>query len=201
MAAWSAVTLLTAGVALEIWSPLPGGDRAPQVTTPGSPRAFPAPALDRTDHDVAEALARPLFTEARRPPTSTAVQAAPAPAEKLPRLSGVMIAGHRRLAIFEVGDTSVAGSVGDIVGVQRIVAITPASVTLQGPYGVHTLDLAFDPKPAVQPAPPAPSILDQLNSSQRAPAAMPKAVTVEDLMATLPQSPLNLAGSAPIDAH
>ncbi len=196
IAAWSPIIVLTAGVALELWWPSPGGNHASRAITPAPPPVSTAASPDRSEHDAADALARPLFIEGRRPPSAAVARAAAAPAETLPRLSGVMIAGRRRLAIFEIGDRSVSGGVGDAVGVQRIVAITPASVTLQGPFGVRTLSLAFDPKPALQPAAPPPSILDQLNSGQRAPAAMPKAVTVEDLMATLPKTPMNLAGAA-----
>ena len=174
------------GLGIELWLPSPKSNGLTYLA-PSLPAAPARDALpDRTDRYASEVLARPLFTQARRPLGKAPMPAAPGPAETLPRLSGVMISGSLRRAIFEVGSASVAGGVGSAVGDYRIIEIAPSRVTLLGPKGIRTLGLAFDAKP---PPPPPLSVLDQLNSGQRAPAAMPKPVTIEQLMATLPKSP------------
>ena len=180
-------------VAAGLIVPSPAGIVAPQMAV--SPQAVSPPANGVAERpslaarDAATVLARPLFTEGRRPPAAVPASAEIVSADRLPRLSGVLVAGTRRQVILVVADRSVVGGVGSTVGGYVILAIAPTSVTLRGPSGLRTLRLGFDPKQPAPEPPGPPTILDLLNSGQRPAPGMPKPVTVQDLMATLPKPP------------
>jgi len=124
-------------------------------------RTVPRPAVSRLERPVnahrdarrgepfaAVALARPLFSPNRRPP----MQVAGPPTERqgLPRLSGVVIDGPRRLAFFagpEIGRTIVAEA-GAALGRWTVVAIAADAVTLLGPDGEQQMQPRFASEPA-----------------------------------------------------
>lgn len=143
------------------------------------PPAADARPGDLTPVHVATVLARPLFRPDRRPPAAPG--AAAGKAAELPRLTGIMIDGGGRRAIFADDRKPVVATEGDRVGVYMVQAIAPGQVTVYGPDGQRVLRPSFDPKsgdappPATQlpglvrdagvPAPPRPpgaSILDLL---------------------------------------
>ena len=149
------------------------------------------PAADARPGDlapvhVATVLARPLFRPDRRPPAAPG--AAAGKAAELPRLTGIMIDGGGRRAIFADERKPIVAVEGDRIGVYLVQAIAPGEVTVYGPEGQRVLRPAFDqkagdpkagdapqaatPQPGLAPgvgvpAPPRPpgaSILDMLLS-------------------------------------
>jgi hypothetical protein len=147
--------------------------------TSGSPK--------RAARFAATALDRPLFSKDRRPPQQASQ--ADASAARLPRLSGIMIAGRLRRAIFEDGRTPMVTAVGDRMGVFRILAIAPADVTVEGPDGTREVALAFDADRPVSPPMPASGLLDQFRNQPRRFVPVPRPPTVEQMMSRLrPQS-------------
>ena len=105
-------------------------------------------------------LARPLFLAGRRLPSAVAV-AAPAQAAKevpLPRLTGILMAGGTRLAIFQVAGAQkpVTAGVGDTVSAWTVSAIRPNEVTLTGADGEETLTPSGDPNNATDAPEPEP---------------------------------------------
>ena len=169
-------------------SPLPAAP--PPATLSAAPGAEPVAAY--TD----QILARPLFTQGRRP---AAAAAAPVAQDKPPRLSGILVAGGDRRAIFEAGEKPVVGVVGTQIGAYRILAITPLQVTLQGPGGILAMDLTYGAKAAVAAAPTAPSIVDQLNSGTQLPPGMPKTPTLQEMMANLPKTLPPVVNGIPVN--
>jgi hypothetical protein len=141
---------------------------------------------DLTPAHVATVLARPLFRPDRRPPALP--DAAVGKAANLPRLTGIMIDGGGRRAIFADERKPIVAVEGDRIGVYLVQAIAPGEVTVYGPEGQRVLRPAFDqkagdpkagdapqaatPQPGLAPgvgvpAPPRPpgaSILDMLLS-------------------------------------
>ena len=81
-------------------------------------------------------LARPLFTPGRRPPTPGQVAVGPAPAadKGLPRMTGILIDGESRRAIFvgPEGGRPVVVAEGGRVGGFVVQKIDPQSVTVSG---------------------------------------------------------------------
>lgn len=161
------------------------------VLTPTSRRASPttqpgaaAPAADRHWEWATAVLARPLFSQTRRPP-ATAAAASPDAAD-LPRLTGILVTGAVRHAIFAapVGGHPTVATEGGRLGVYRIQSIEAGKVIVIGPQGAVSLRPSFAmasekaaaDRPGVPAAsasaPPAPasdvgkpSILDQLRAS------------------------------------
>lgn len=125
------------------------------------------PAADARPGDlapvhVATVLARPLFRPDRRPPAAPG--AAAGKAAELPRLTGIMIDGGGRRAIFADDKRPIVASEGDRVGVYMVQAIAPGRVTVYGPEGERVLRPSFDPKSgdpkpgdALAPAMPLPN--------------------------------------------
>jgi hypothetical protein len=101
-------------------------------------------------------LARPLFEPGRRPPVTAQAAVAAAPVV-VPRVTGVLVTGTERSAIFAVPGESrsqVAGE-GGRVGAFTVLSIAAGQVTLLGPTGTLVLRPAFGARgtPA-QDAPP-----------------------------------------------
>jgi hypothetical protein len=134
----------------------------------------PTPPPDRTGEWAATALARPLFTQDRRPvpePRGAAVAGGPG-SQELPRLAGVMVTPAGSAAIFDGTGESAKPQVvrvGDRLGGFEVKAILAGEVTLTGPDGGRVLRPSFDPRapaaggPAPRPAAPVAT----------APAALP----------------------------
>ncbi len=128
----AALTLLLAAE----WS-LPG-TAAPHLRQPPViPEAGRDAAADAAIGQRAQTiLARPIFSQDRRPPAvadSNAVQ-------PLPRLTAIVIAAGNRRAIFsEPGEKPLLAGPGGEVGAYRLQAITAGSVALLRPDGGVTM--------------------------------------------------------------
>lgn len=108
------------------------------------PPAKPDPV--RMQAQVATVLARPLFTQGRRP---TMLDAAPASTSvELPRLAGVMVSAQGSSAVFagaEGGKAVVIGT-GASIGAFKVQKIEAGQVTLIGADGgTRLLRPSFDP--------------------------------------------------------
>jgi hypothetical protein len=153
--------VLVALVAAEIVLLPPGGDEPQAALPPASPAAPLAPA--RTGPDVAElvadVLARPVFSVSRRPaPEAPAAAQPPAGPSGLPRLTGILVGGGVKTAIFAgAGDgKAVAVSERGRVGSYTVQSIETDRATVTGPSGAaQVLRPTFDPNAPVAATPPA----------------------------------------------
>jgi hypothetical protein len=101
-------------------------------------------------HDV---LARPLFSPDRRP-----VEVGVAAARGLPRLTGIVVAGSQRVAIFAArsNEQPIVAQAGAHVGAYEVRTIADAGVTMMGPEGETLIRPIFDVfHPAASAPPPA----------------------------------------------
>ncbi len=111
----------------------------------------PRPASDRAllNATAARVLARPLFTETRRPaaPTTEPKEAAAV----LPRLAGVIVGRSERMAIFAPvsGGRSLVVAEGGRIGDFVLRLIAPGEVTVTGADGTRLLRPSFDANPVV----------------------------------------------------
>lgn len=124
---------------------------ASRVAVPG--RAVPVDAFgapDRKEAWLSEILARPLFSPARRP-----VEAG---IRGLPRLTGIVVAGPQRVAIFAApsGDHPIVAQAGAHVGAYEVRTIADDSVTVVGPGGATSIRPMFDVARAAAPQPARP---------------------------------------------
>jgi hypothetical protein len=138
----------------------PGGtDETPaQALAIGRPPA-PSQATDSsTDHDlwIVTAQARPLFAASRRP-ASQPVDEAPATPLSLPRLTAVLSGPFGQRAIFAgpAGDKPLVVSVGDSVGIYRVLRIENGEVTLNGAGETRQLRPSFADAAPPPTSPPA----------------------------------------------
>ncbi len=117
--------------------------------------AVAAPA--GVDAEMTATLARPLFAPDRRPEAQAVVAAIPDGAASVPRLTGILVDGARRRAIFAVpaqpGGTETVQE-GGAIGAYRVQTISLAAVTVHGPSGVLTLTPRYASGLAT-PAPPS----------------------------------------------
>jgi hypothetical protein len=113
---------------------------APGAVTPG----VAAPGKAAAEAVVAVILARPLFEPGRRP--VTAATSAGAPAEKLPRLTGVLVTPSGRRVIFAspVHGKPVIATEGTHIGNFVVQSIASGEVTVLGPDGAHTIRPSYD---------------------------------------------------------
>lgn len=138
----------------------------PAAGTAGKSRsrpAVPAPDAAAAARQMEVVLARPLFTQSRRP-VATALAG---PSE--PRLAGIIVGPSGRRAIF-AGENDARGTVaavGQDAGSWKVLAIEPDAVQVSGPDGPRTLRPSRgsgDPVGAAPPLPAHPSILDLLRA-------------------------------------
>jgi len=110
-----------------------------------------APTSDQQRGWVAATLARPLFAPDRRPRAAAKVVARAAAV--LPRLTGVLIYGDSRRALFAGADGAkpMAASEGAEVAGFKIQRIEAGKVTLLGPEGARVVRPASDPRAAAGP--------------------------------------------------
>lgn len=123
--------------------------------------ATPPVALDAGSARLADTLlARPLFSQTRRLPNAAGSAAAPvAAATPLPRMTGILIDGPRRSALFATpgtpGGRPIIVAEGGRIGLFTIVSIEPQQVIVIGPEGRRTVRTSFDatlqPPAAPQP--------------------------------------------------
>lgn len=144
------------------------------VLPAAAPRADVAPAAhrqqnSRVDELLETALARPLFSSTRRPPQSAADDGAANTNLSDKRLTGIVIAPGRHIAIFAVTDGKpLTLGEGESLSGWRIDTIGPVEVSLSGPGGNKTLRPKPDPNLAqpsgtlpvagAQPPPTPPNI-------------------------------------------
>jgi len=119
-----------------------GRDVSPnQSAVPGLPEAV-----------LHEVLARPLFSPDRRP-----VEIGVAGAHGLPRLTGIVVAGSQRVAIFagQSNEQPIVAQAGAHVGAYEVRTIVDAGVTMMGPEGETLIRPIFD---VFHPSASAPSL-------------------------------------------
>jgi hypothetical protein len=115
------------------------------VLPEAAPRANAAPAAHpkqnvRVDELLETALARPLFSSTRRPAQSATDDGPDDTDLSDKRLTGIVTAPGRHLAIFAVSDAKpLILSEGEAVSGWRINSIAPLEVSLSGPTGNKTL--------------------------------------------------------------
>lgn len=118
-------------------------DAAPQPLLPAP--SLPEQHLKHWEQNATRelaALARPLFTPDRRPPSPDA--AAPAVALNAPpRLAGTLVSPGRRQAVFETASKPAVVGEGDRIDAWTVEAISPGKVTLAGPGGPRMLYVSF----------------------------------------------------------
>jgi len=89
--------------------------------------------------EAAALLARPLFSPGRRPAI-----AAPRPVPQPPRLSGIVVTGSGRYAIFVPdGGNPMIVAKGQLIGPFKIREITTTQVIVSGPNGSFTLHTSY----------------------------------------------------------
>lgn len=136
-------------------------DLAAGVVTP--PRVETADASQPPDQRgtwFRDIVARPLFSPDRRPVTANTHSVA-----GLPRLTGIVVAGSRRLAIFAAGTNGrpIVVEAGSHVGVYSVRDIADGAVTVVGPEGTSVIRPIFDAAPAAPGAKPALAIRPELS--------------------------------------
>ena len=124
----------------------------PSTQAPASQNTSSVPAYDTY---VAELLARPLFSSTRRPDQAPRLPGSAATVAGVPRLSGILVNGADRRAIFAGAEQggrvqSIVAREGDDVGAYRVQSVTFASVTLTGPNGAVVLKPSFTTAPSAQ---------------------------------------------------
>jgi hypothetical protein len=97
-----------------------------------------ARSAGRRDAWLQESLARPLFSFNRRP-VEVGMRG-------LPRLTGIVLAGSYRIAIFAgpSDEHPIIAQAGGHVGAYEVHAITEAGVTVAGPEGTTLIKPVFD---------------------------------------------------------
>lgn len=136
--------------------PAPAAVSAPSAANaPIAPATMAAPSNDTL-------LTRPLFSQTRRPPDGASpAAAATGGAEALPRMTGILIDGPNRRAIFASGSGGKTVTVveGGRLGAFTVQSIGPRQVTLVGPAGPQTVRTTFDPSLAAPAQAPVPSFV------------------------------------------
>jgi general secretion pathway protein N len=128
----------------------PTGEENSAPAAAGSkPDVAPAARLQqspRIEELVTVILARPLFSNTRRPPQAASNDATKDSDLSDARLTGIVTEPRRRVAIFAItGDKPLRVSEGEAVSGWRIDSITPREVSLSGPTGTKTLQPKVDP--------------------------------------------------------
>ena len=148
------------------------------IVVAGAPASPAGAAVDgtgghsaRLDQWLATALARPLFSQTRRPPVERPESGADNSLGGA-RLTGIVIAPGQRLAIFAVaGGKPLELTEGETLSGWRVGSIAAGQVSLTGPGGSRTLLPALDP--ALVPPPPARSAGADLSRPAPAPPLAP----------------------------
>jgi hypothetical protein len=144
---------------------------------------------------VATALARPLFSNTRRPPQNAAEATTDNDLADA-RLAGIVTAPGQRVAIFAIsGDKPLKVAEGDAVSGWRIETITPREVSLTGPTGTKTLQPKIDTNlaPPSGQQPPTGRLPNPAAAGGRRPPVPPAPAGV----APPPGVPVNSAGALP----
>ncbi len=181
---WAVTALLAMSVALTavIARSLVGASVDQGGTSVADPIAAPTQLARTSQPDGSRgawadtALARPLFDRSRRPPAPAAMQAPEPERERppeLPRLSGVMVNGAERSAIFVVANgRPLVAREGSQVSGFTVQAIRMGQATLQGPSGTHVLRPTLRPQSAQSGTAPGSGLI-AVNQSPAAAAPAP----------------------------
>lgn len=168
---------LTATIALEFMLGVvdrgPMIDKAETPVSPG-PAAVPTPMQQHNRQALVDGIhARPLFAASRRP----AVQLAnPVVTAHPPRLTGILVYGEKRNAIFAApdGGHSVIAHESTQVGAYTVQSIETRQVMLLGPEGTQILRPSFDlrsrnanPPATIGGLAPFSTVVDIMQSLQR----------------------------------
>ena len=150
--AWTLLGLVAAALIVTIVLEIEGGDGSVPLAEQGLmsvPVSQPltlAASHERDDdrQQVKRLLARPLFSQNRRPPADTPDSVVVAP--RLPRLTGVVVSSAGGFAIFanSEGGKPIVVREGDQVGVATIETVSAGQVTLRGPAGTVVLHTTFE---------------------------------------------------------
>ncbi len=161
---------LSGAVAWELMGPVEAA-RGPGPARAADVRAEPvaAPPVDAAG-DVAAILARPLFSPGRRPLAPNVVAEATPAAAALPRLTGVLVTGAGKSAIFAAQPRATVVGEGGRLGRFTVRSIEPGRVVVIGPDGARTVEPSFDPS---RPVPAAAAPRPQLGLPLLAPGAFP----------------------------
>ncbi|MDR3529054.1 MAG: hypothetical protein P4L90_00655 [Rhodopila sp.] len=147
---------LSGAIAVEIMAGQSAPDRMSSPTAPIRAKQQPGPIepANQIDGLLGEILARPVFSPDRRPVASSARGAS-----GLSRLTGIVVTGSQKIAIFAApsGGRSIAAEEGAHVGAYEVREITSAGVTVSGPDGTAVITPIFDPAapPPAKPTLPA----------------------------------------------
>jgi hypothetical protein len=114
----------------------------PVAAAPGGGPAMVADQLSQRDVRLKAILARPLFSPDRRPAASAARSVS-----GLPRLTGIVVTGSHKVAIFAAAGKPILAEEGLRLGAYEVTAISDAGVTVAGPEGTTVLRPIFDPSP------------------------------------------------------
>lgn len=148
----AASILLCVVIDAEISSGLRGAASYPAAArTALGKREHPAGAVGTSDHRAEwlnEIMARPLFSPTRRPVETTV--------SGLPRLTGIVVAGSERVAIFAApaNEHPIVAHAGTRVGAYEVQTIADDGVTVVGPGGTTLIRPIFDVARPASPAPP-----------------------------------------------
>ena len=135
---------------------------------PVPPSTRPEPP-GRYNELSATILARPLFSNTRRPAPRGGDNATADSGLADTRLTGIVLVPGHRIAIFApLGAKALVVSEGETVSGWRVERINPREVSLSGPSGTKTLQPKFDPN--LTP-PPSPTV----GAGNPAPAPVPAA--------------------------
>ena len=100
-----------------------------------------------------ETVSRPLFSPDRRPigPEARTIRG-------LPRLTGIIVDGTRRVALFAApqGGRPTVAEAGSHIGAYEVQEVADAGVVVLGPEGTTLIRPLFDPAPASPPRTPVP---------------------------------------------
>jgi hypothetical protein len=140
-----AALVLSGTIAMELAGLDAGPARAPGLRSPAARVASrdPMPSPQQIDRKLDAILGRPIFSPDRRP--IDRAQGVPG----LSRLTGIIVAGSRRIAIFAPpGDGhSIVAEAGAHIDAFLIVSISDTGVTVSGPDGTRVVTPVFGPPP------------------------------------------------------
>jgi hypothetical protein len=111
--------------------------KLPVMTTPAPPppAQIISTAGPNLSGEAAILSARPLFRPSRRP-----FIAAPPPVPQPPRLSGIVVTGSGKYAVFTLkGGNPMIAATGQLIGAFKVCEITTMRVVVSGPSGNLTL--------------------------------------------------------------
>ncbi len=185
----AAIVVFCAALGLEWLLPHPAPQVQPMHPSQLGGAVQPAAARGANPgQEAAAILARPLFSISRRPPAVKAGTAAGT--DDLPRLSGIMITGVQRHAIFEGDGKPRITGIGDQVGDYRILAIMPSAVKVEGPHGTELVSLAFDAnkRTVLTPVFSGPGLLNQFRLQRPPNLPVPQPPSMTQMMAHLPRA-------------